>query len=148
MEFNIDLDAIRRQAIQEVEDNMSSIQEKIARVAAVREEALAITASAVSRDQLIEVWVNSAGTTIRLQLDRDVYREYEPEALAAEILHVTQAAARTAQERVAEKLALIRAEAASDATFSSPTAGPELADLSQMKVPSMSDPDSDERRKS
>ncbi|MCX6470832.1 MAG: YbaB/EbfC family nucleoid-associated protein, partial [Corynebacteriales bacterium] len=89
----MDLDAIRRSAQQEVAERLAGLAETMAEATRLREQAMSSTASAASRDGMIEIWVNATGTVIRTDLDPDTFRDRRPDELAAEITEVAQAAA-------------------------------------------------------
>ncbi|MGZ8178589.1 YbaB/EbfC family nucleoid-associated protein [Williamsia sp. SKLECPSW1] len=144
--MEIDFETIRRQAHEQVAERMSAFTETIDAIARTRDAAARLTASASSRDGMVEVWVNASGTVIRLDLDDDAFREYTPETLSAEIVEVTQQAARSVRHLVETKTAEIR-EMASSAfgSDSGPVDIPELEDLRRAVVPSTSDPEADDR---
>ncbi len=128
-----------------VDDTYAHLGEMIERVGALQREALAITASALSHDRLVEVWVNATGVVIKIEIDPEAHAELGARGLAAAITETTQEAAAIAQREVAVKTAQIR-EATGISKVTSELANvPGLADLAKPVTASTTDPDSEER---
>ncbi|WP_328857018.1 YbaB/EbfC family nucleoid-associated protein [Williamsia herbipolensis] len=142
----MDLDAIRRSAQQEVAERLAGLAETMAEATRLREQAMSSTASAASRDGMIEIWVNATGTVIRTDLDPDTFRDRRPDELAAEITEVAQAAASIVRGQVEATLAEIRALADPGDLMGKAAALPGFDSLTTAPTPSTDPPESDRRR--
>lgn len=129
-------------------DPYAHLGEMIERVGVLQKEALAITASALSHDRLVEVWVNATGVVIKIEIDPEAHAELGARGLAATITETTQEAAATAQREVAVMTAQIREVTGISKVTAELAQVPGLADLTTPVTASTTDPDSEERTKS
>ncbi|MGJ0119635.1 YbaB/EbfC family nucleoid-associated protein [Williamsia sp. MIQD14] len=128
-----------------VDETYAHLGEMIEQVGALQREALAITASALSHDRLVEVWVNATGVVIKIEIDPEAHAEVGARGLAAAITETTQEAAAIAQREVAVKTAEIR-EVTGISNIASELANvPGLADLTSSVTASIADPAAEER---
>ncbi|WP_045820805.1 YbaB/EbfC family nucleoid-associated protein [Williamsia herbipolensis] len=129
-------------------DPYAHLGEMIERVGVLQNEALAITASALSHDRLVEVWVNATGVVIKIEIDPEAHAELGARGLAATITDTTQEAAAIAQREVAVMTAQIREVTGISKVTAELAQVPGLADLTTPVTASTTDPDSEERTKS
>ncbi|WP_328857213.1 YbaB/EbfC family nucleoid-associated protein [Williamsia herbipolensis] len=129
-------------------DPYAHLGEMIERVGVLQKEALAITASALSHDRLVEVWVNATGVVIKIEIDPEAHAELGARGLAATITETTQEAAAIAQREVAVMTAQIREVTGIAKVTAELAQVPGLADLTTPVTASTTDPDSEERTKS